>query len=48
MGLVGEAAREVYQQVPLAATAEQLYIRGHREGVGRKDDSIVYKLLRGQ
>lgn len=48
MGLVGEAAREVHQQVPLAATAEQLYIRGHREGVGRKDDSIVYKLLRGQ
>lgn len=48
MGLVGEAAREVHQEVPLAVTAEQLYIRGHREGVGRKDDSIVFKLLRGE
>lgn len=48
MGLVGEAARGVHQQVPLASTAEQLYVRGHREGVGRKDDSIVFKLLRGE
>ena len=48
MGLVGEAARDVHQQVPLASTAEQLYVRGHREGVGRKDDSIVFKLLRGE
>lgn len=48
MGLVSEAARQVHQQVPLASTAEQLYVRGHREGVGRKDDSIVFQLLRGE
>lgn len=48
MGLVSEAARSVHQEVPLASTAEQLYVRGHREGVGRKDDSIVYRLLRGE
>lgn len=47
MGLVTQAAREVAQEVPLASTAEQLYLRGHREGLGRKDDSIVYRLLRG-
>ena len=48
MGLVSEAAREVHQQVPLSSTAEQLYVRGHREGLGRKDDSITFKLLRGE
>lgn len=48
MGLVTQAAREVAQEVPLASTAEQLYLRGRREGLGRKDDSIVYKILRGE
>ncbi|GAB48003.1 NAD(P)-dependent oxidoreductase [Mobilicoccus pelagius] len=47
MGLVSDAARAVHQEIPLASTAEQLYARGHREGLGRKDDSIVYRLLRG-
>lgn len=46
MGLVTDAARQVAQPVPLASAAEQLYVRGHREGLGRKDDSIVYQLLK--
>ncbi|GAA1380825.1 NAD(P)-dependent oxidoreductase [Luteococcus sanguinis] len=48
MGLVTQAAREVAQEVPLASTAEQLYLRGRREGLGRKDDSIVYRILLGE
>lgn len=47
MGLVTQAAREVAQEVPLASTAEQLYLRGRREGLGRKDDSIVFRILKG-
>lgn len=47
MGLVSDAARAVHQEVPLASTAQQLYVRGHRDGLGRKDDSVVYRLLRG-
>lgn len=47
MGLVSEAAREVAQEVPLASTAEQLYLRGRRHGLGRKDDSVVVQLLKG-
>ena len=46
MGLVGEAARTVHQETPLASTAEQLYLRGHRAGLSRKDDSVVYRILR--
>ncbi|MCP3425398.1 NAD(P)-dependent oxidoreductase [Rothia sp. AR01] len=46
MGLVTDAARQVEQPVPLAASAEQLYLRGRREGLGLKDDSVVYDLLR--
>ncbi|GAA1349849.1 four-carbon acid sugar kinase family protein [Falsarthrobacter nasiphocae] len=46
MGLVTEAARAAGQEVPLAASAQEVYERGHREGLGRKDDSVVYELLR--
>jgi 3-hydroxyisobutyrate dehydrogenase len=46
MGLVTDAARLAEQPVPLAASAEQLYLRGRREGLGRKDDSVVFDLLR--
>lgn len=48
MGLVTDAARQVAQPVPLASAAEQLYVRGRREGLGRKDDSIVYQMLKDQ
>ncbi|GAB3623739.1 NAD(P)-dependent oxidoreductase [Mariniluteicoccus endophyticus] len=47
MGLVSQAARSVHQEVPLASSAEQLYLRGARLGLGRLDDSVVYKILRG-
>ncbi|MCT1910596.1 NAD(P)-dependent oxidoreductase [Brachybacterium paraconglomeratum] len=46
MGLVAEAADEVGQQVPLAASAQQLYRRGSELGWDRRDDSIVYRVLR--
>lgn len=46
MGLVTDAARQVAQPVPLASAAEQLYVRGRRQGLGRKDDSVVYHLLK--
>lgn len=48
MGLVTEAARGVAQPVPLASSAEQLYLRGRREGLGRKDDSVVFDILRSR
>lgn len=47
MGLVSEAAREVGQEVPLAASAEAIYQRGSELGHDRKDDSIVFDVLRG-
>ncbi|MEO2097580.1 MAG: NAD(P)-dependent oxidoreductase [Brachybacterium sp.] len=46
MGLVAEAAEEVGQQVPLATAAQQLYRRGSELGWDRRDDSIVYRVLR--
>ena len=46
MGLVAEAAEEVDQQVPLATAAQQLYRRGSERGWDRRDDSIVYRVLR--
>lgn len=46
MGLVTDAAAEAGQQVPLARTAAALYRRGDEQGLGAKDDSIVYRLLR--
>ena len=48
MGLVSEAAAQVSQEVPLAASAEQVYQRGSELGWDRRDDSIVYKVLRGE
>ncbi|MDO4897683.1 MAG: NAD(P)-dependent oxidoreductase [Rothia sp. (in: high G+C Gram-positive bacteria)] len=48
MGLVTDAARQVAQPVPLASAAEQLYLRGRHEGLGRKDDSVIYQMLKGQ
>lgn len=48
MGLVTYAARQVAQPVPLASAAEQLYLRGRREGLGRQDDSIVYQILKNK
>lgn len=48
MGLVTDAARKVSQPVPLASAAEQLYVQGHRKGLGRKDDSVIYRLLKEQ
>lgn len=48
MGLVAEAAEGVGQEVPLAASAQQLYQRGSELGWDRRDDSIVYQVLRGR
>ena len=48
MGLVTDAARAVAQPVPLASAAEQLYLRGRREGHGRRDDSVVFDVLRSR
>src|SRR4051794_17749243 len=47
MGLVADAARAGGQPTPLAAAAEQLYLAGHRAGLGRRDDSSLIELLRG-
>jgi 3-hydroxyisobutyrate dehydrogenase len=47
MGLVMEAARANTYAAPLAAAAEQLYLRGRRAGLGRRDDSSVIEVLRG-
>ncbi|MGP5050665.1 NAD(P)-dependent oxidoreductase [Brachybacterium alimentarium] len=46
MGLVSEAAREVGQEVPIAASAQAVFQRGSELGHDRKDDSIVYQVLR--
>jgi 3-hydroxyisobutyrate dehydrogenase len=48
MGLVREAAREVSQGVPLAASAAAIYERGSELGWDRRDDSIVYEVLRAK
>jgi 3-hydroxyisobutyrate dehydrogenase/putative dehydrogenase len=47
MGLVTDAARTSGQPTPLAAAAAQLYLAGHRAGLGRRDDSAIVELLRG-
>lgn len=47
MGLVTETAAQVSQEVPLAASAQDLYRRGSELGWDRRDDSIVYQVLRG-
>lgn len=46
MGLVAETAAQVEQEVPLATSAQALYQRGSERGWDRRDDSIVYRLLR--
>lgn len=48
MGLVTEAAAAVDQEVPLATSAQGTYLRGREAGLGRKDDSVVFALLRGE
>jgi 3-hydroxyisobutyrate dehydrogenase/putative dehydrogenase len=48
MGLVNGAAREHAYPAPLAAAAEQLFLAGHRAGLGRKDDSALIEVLRGR
>lgn len=47
MGIVTQTARGVTQEAPLAVAAEQIYLRGRRQGLGRKDDSVVFRLLLG-
>ena len=47
MGLVTEAARANGSPAPLASAAEQLYLAGHQAGLGRRDDSSVIEVLRG-
>jgi 3-hydroxyisobutyrate dehydrogenase/putative dehydrogenase len=47
LGLVLDAARDTAYPAPLAATAEQLYLAGRRAGLGRRDDSSVIEVLRG-
>lgn len=48
MGLVLGAARDHAYPAPLASAAEQLYTAGRRAGFGRRDDSAVIDVLRGQ
>jgi len=48
MGLVTDAARSGHYPAPLASAAEQLYLAGHRAGLGRRDDSTVIEVLRGR
>jgi 3-hydroxyisobutyrate dehydrogenase/putative dehydrogenase len=47
MALVTDAARTTGFTAPLAEAAEQLYLTGHRAGLGRRDDSTVIEVLRG-
>jgi 3-hydroxyisobutyrate dehydrogenase len=47
MGLVTDAARANHSPVPLASAAQQLYLAGHPAGLGRRDDSSVIEVLRG-
>ncbi len=46
MGLVGAAAGAAGAATPLAATAAQLYDRGHDQGLGPLDDSALIEVLR--
>jgi 3-hydroxyisobutyrate dehydrogenase len=47
MSLVLDAARENSYPAPLASAAEQLYLAGRRAGLGRRDDSSIIEVLRG-
>ena len=46
MGLVTGAAGDAGAAVPLSTAARDLYQRGHDEGLGRKDDSVLIEVLR--
>ena len=46
MGLVGAAAEQAGAAAPLAAAARRLYVRGHDQGLGRLDDSVLIEVLR--
>ncbi|HEX3751505.1 MAG TPA: NAD(P)-dependent oxidoreductase [Streptosporangiaceae bacterium] len=46
MGLVTGAAGDAGAAVPLASAARELYQRGHDEGLGRRDDSVIIEVLR--
>ena len=48
MGLVADAARGNGYAAPLASAAEQLYLAGRRAGLGRRDDSSLIEVLRGE
>jgi 3-hydroxyisobutyrate dehydrogenase len=48
MGLVTGAAGDAGARVPLAAAARELYQRGHDEGLGRQDDSVIIEVLRNR
>jgi 3-hydroxyisobutyrate dehydrogenase len=48
MGLVTGAAGDTGARVPLAAAARELYQRGHDEGLGRQDDSVIIQVLRNR
>ena len=47
MGLVLDAGRATSFPAPLASAAEQLFLAGHPAGLGRRDDSSVIEVLRG-
>jgi 3-hydroxyisobutyrate dehydrogenase/putative dehydrogenase len=47
MGLVVDAARDHTYPAPLAAAAQQLYVAGRRAGLGKRDDSTMFDLMRG-
>jgi len=48
MGLVVDAARLNGYTAPLASATEQLYLAGRRAGLGRRDDSSLIEVLRGE
>jgi 3-hydroxyisobutyrate dehydrogenase/putative dehydrogenase len=48
MGLVTGAAGDAGAAVPLATAARELYQRGHDQGHGRQDDSVLIEVLRNR
>jgi len=48
LSLVQRAARNAGFSAPLAGTAEQIFLSGHRAGLGRLDDSVVIEIMRGR
>jgi 3-hydroxyisobutyrate dehydrogenase-like beta-hydroxyacid dehydrogenase len=47
MGLVEAAADEVGARVPMAKAAATLYNDASAAGLGRKDDSVLISVIRG-